>query len=581
MLGENHFSYGQIKVVNESSSINNTIPQEKLFVHINSTFLLTGEHFYYKIYSLNSETNKLSYLSKIAYVELISSDKNQIFKHKVRLESGIGQGDFFIPTSVQSGNYKLIAYTQWMRNKTENKFFQNDISIVNPFSEDQKKILKNNAQIDSLQVLEFNTQQDNFIEATDFNTRELVALELNNKNFKSREKVVLKLLDKKDSESFGNYSISVRKIAPINVPNKLTSTAYFTKFSEENNSTLKNIDSIFLPELRGELLSGKVMFKDSKQWASNVKVALSIPGKDFIFKIATTNDQGVFYFNIDNEYQNSNAILQIISNDEQNLEIEIAKPLALDYGNLTFNSFLITEKEKDFLLEHSVYNQIQNAYSNLRSDAISSYKPITSFYGTNINEYILDNYTRFPTINETIIEVIDLVFTRQNKGVKTVHIVRPNSTYNSNLLPLILLDGRIIQDHNKLVNFDANKVEKISVVRENYIYGSQLFNGIISIKTIKDNYKDFNFVKKTKSVELFKPLQKKRYFKQEYDGSDKLKRIPDYRNQLLWMPNLEINSKTTAITFFTSDNKGNYEISIEGFTKKGHPVSLKEVIVVE
>ncbi len=47
------------------------IPQETIFIHFNSTLLLTGEYLYYKVYCLNTETNYLSDLSKMAYVELI------------------------------------------------------------------------------------------------------------------------------------------------------------------------------------------------------------------------------------------------------------------------------------------------------------------------------------------------------------------------------------------------------------------------------------------------------------------------------------------------------------------------------
>ena len=135
VVGKNSLLYSQTKILNNDISFYRDVPQEKLFVHINTSFLLTGEHLYYKAYCINTKTNKLSDLSKIAYVELISSDKTQIFKHKIKLESGHGQGDFFIPKSILSGNYKLIAYTQWMRNSGAKFFFQNDISIINPFNE--------------------------------------------------------------------------------------------------------------------------------------------------------------------------------------------------------------------------------------------------------------------------------------------------------------------------------------------------------------------------------------------------------------------------------------------------------------
>jgi hypothetical protein len=61
----------------------------------------------------------------------------------------------------------------------------------------------------------------------------------------------------------------------------------------------------------------------------------------------------------------------------------------------------------------------------------------------------------------------------------------------------------------------------------------------------------------------------------------KYERIPDFRNQLLWNSDVAVNNTDTAITFFTSDVPGTYEISMEGFTEKGVPVSLKDTFKVE
>ena len=107
--------FGQA-IIKNSSDLNGyqDIPQEKVFVHYNTNLLFSGEYLYYRVYCFDANSNELSSLSKIAYVELVGEDKISVFKHKVRLNEGLGQGDYFIPTSVPSGNYKLIAYTQWM-----------------------------------------------------------------------------------------------------------------------------------------------------------------------------------------------------------------------------------------------------------------------------------------------------------------------------------------------------------------------------------------------------------------------------------------------------------------------------------
>jgi predicted glycosyltransferase involved in capsule biosynthesis len=76
------------------------------------------------------------------------------------------------------------------------------------------------------------------------------------------------------------------------------------------------------------------------------------------------------------------------------------------------------------------------------------------------------------------------------------------------------------------------------------------------------------------------PQVNKKYFKQVYNDSE-FNRIPDFRNQLLWYPNLTLNTNETQISFYTSDVTGDFEICIEGFTERGKPVSEKQFISVK
>src|SRR5690606_37366922 len=109
------YCYGQVplKSLSEAKGFNN-IPQETVFVHFNASFLFAGEYLYYKVYCMDKSTRNLSGISKIAYVELLGEGGTRVFAQKIRLEKGEGEGDFFIPVTVPSGNYKLVAYTQWM-----------------------------------------------------------------------------------------------------------------------------------------------------------------------------------------------------------------------------------------------------------------------------------------------------------------------------------------------------------------------------------------------------------------------------------------------------------------------------------
>src|SRR5690606_16421342 len=98
-------------------------PIEKVQISINSELLLAGELLQYKAYSLNS-ANKNSSLSKVLYVSLRNENDSIVFSHKLKVENGTVNGDFFIPSSLKTGIYRLIGYTNFSRNNKQDSYVQ-------------------------------------------------------------------------------------------------------------------------------------------------------------------------------------------------------------------------------------------------------------------------------------------------------------------------------------------------------------------------------------------------------------------------------------------------------------------------
>ncbi len=560
---------------NNKSDLYYKIPQEKVFLHYNSTFLLSGEKLLYKIYCINSKTKKLSNLSKIAYVELIDHNLKVRFKHKIKLTAGLGQGDFFIPTTLLSGNYKVIAYTKWMRNGGKNNFFHGDITILNPFSINSGLLTIKN---DSL----YNQQNGNLKSThtsykNDENKSHLLTLSLNKDQFGNREKVILNMSSLNGDVAHGNYSISVKKTGDIPQVSKPTAITYKSLF-DRGASKQKGITSSTIPEFRGELISGVVINKASNIVASNISVSLSIPGKNYIFKISKTNNNGNFHFNVNEHYNSSNGVIEIINKNTQDLKIIINKIVPLDYGGLKFIDFELSKKIKKLIVKRSINNQIENAYNSLKQDSLISYSNTGKFYSSNNYEYFLDDYKRFPTLQETLTEIIHSVYYEKKDDQYYLKVLGFDFLSKENK-PIILMDGMLILDHNEIINLSTETVKKITVLKENYIYGTENFNGIIDIETFEGDYQNLKNSEYVKNIDLLKALTPKKYFNVMYDK--KLDRIPDLRRQLFWKPNFELSENVSSIVFYTSDDKGIYEINLEGFTNYGKPVSIKKFFSVQ
>ncbi|MEO6851504.1 MAG: hypothetical protein ABI203_12145, partial [Mucilaginibacter sp.] len=106
--------------------------QEKLFVHTDKNTYVAGELIWFKIYDVDGINNCPTDVSKVAYVEILSNNKDVILQAKIDLKKGKGSGSLLIPVTALSGNYLLRAYTNWMKNFSADYYFNKQVTIINP-----------------------------------------------------------------------------------------------------------------------------------------------------------------------------------------------------------------------------------------------------------------------------------------------------------------------------------------------------------------------------------------------------------------------------------------------------------------
>jgi microcompartment protein CcmK/EutM len=119
--------YGQIinEIKNSFTANQQDVLQEKLFVHTDKNKYLSGEILWFKIYNVNAENNQPLNTSKVAYVEVLDNNQIPVMQAKVALKGiGSGNGSVYIPVSISSGNYKLRAYTNWMKNFNADNYLE-------------------------------------------------------------------------------------------------------------------------------------------------------------------------------------------------------------------------------------------------------------------------------------------------------------------------------------------------------------------------------------------------------------------------------------------------------------------------
>jgi hypothetical protein len=117
---------------------------EKVYLHTNRDSYYPGDDIWFKAYLVDASYRLLSSHSNNLHVELISPTSRIIDSRIIRLNEGLGYGDFRLPDTLKSGRYRIRAYTNYMRNFSDQLFFNKDITIIN--SSDNVKVLSDSAK---------------------------------------------------------------------------------------------------------------------------------------------------------------------------------------------------------------------------------------------------------------------------------------------------------------------------------------------------------------------------------------------------------------------------------------------------
>ena len=545
---------------NEWNEIDKNL-NETIFITTNTNSYLTGETLLYKIFCIDKTTSMASKYSKVAYFDIVDSNKKIVCTQKLFLENGTGNGDFFIPTTLETGVYKIIGYTKWMLNKTSDTYFTANIYILNPYT---------------VQPATNNTKDA--ISFSEPVTNNNISFEIKNKVFDIRVPVELKIKTLSDDYQKGNYMISVRKVDSYSADKKLLFNDYQITNANKPSKEIGNNSNLILPELRGEIISGRL--KSDAGQIKNKKVALSLTGKNYDLKLAKTDEQGHFFFNLERAETNPNIIIQVLEEGKENYSIEVEKTNKIDYSNLTFPNLKFHSESNKYITERLISSQVENAYYNVKKDSVITSDKFVPFFGNNTKEFKFDDYTRFRTMEETITEIITGVFFKKENNKYSLEVYDFNKDLNSKQSPLVVVDGFILEDLNEFFTYNPKNLYKVNVINGIYFYGSKSFNGLVCFTTKNGDYESKLKGSFLLKPELLRPVSKKQYFQPDY-SSTKNTRIPDYRHQLLWLPKADLSDKNTAIKFYTSDVSGRFEIILEGFSAKGAPVYIKDVIEVK
>ncbi len=104
--------------------------QEKLYLQTNSNRYYPGDTIWYKASLVNAINHKPVGTENMFYIDLISPENKLVSHELYGLLDGFSDGSVTLDAGLKPGKYKLLAYTNYMRNFGSDFLFQKPISLV-------------------------------------------------------------------------------------------------------------------------------------------------------------------------------------------------------------------------------------------------------------------------------------------------------------------------------------------------------------------------------------------------------------------------------------------------------------------
>ncbi len=338
----------------------------------------------------------------------------------------------------------------------------------------------------------------------------------------------------------------------------------------------------FLPEYTGPVITGRMINTQNNSPAANIMGYLTVGGLQHQLYVAKSDSSGKLLFNTKEFYGSTELITQTKWQQDSTYRIDISSPFSEEYGKSTLPALNLNADTRDILVNNSLNMQVQNIFAAKQLKQFNDpHSDSTLFYGKPNYTYALDDYTRFPTMEEVIHEYVRLVLITREHGKMGLQVVNNKKTLPGQ--PLVMLDGKPIFDLDKIFQLDPLKIKRLDVILTNYIYGPVIFNGILSYTTYNGQSSNTQLDPRAVVLDYEGLQQERKFYSPVYDTDQQLSStVPDFRNVLYWNPKADTDPKGhNKLSFYTGDKPGLYIGIIEGIAPGGEAGSQKFYFVVK
>ena len=547
------------KVILQKMNTFQNVP-ESVLLNTDRSIYISGETIWFSVYIFDSESNKLSDVSKIANIELINEKGAVVVQLKSEIIIGRGAGTINLPKEITSGRYTIRSYTQQMKYYGEDQFFRKSIKIINPKNQikkdakDAKTQLTPKASIQAADIELIVKAANTIISQGDLINLDIQALDKN--------------------KSTLPIDISIAVVVHNAHDHILKDESKFPIAQSNSCSSLKI-------EANSMIISGKVSNEASQVGVKNALTYLSIPNEAPLLYSNRTNEDGQFQFRLPLIYGLQPVILQVAPEDDNGIIIEIDNEFheitPLQSVPLSIPPNLVKTIER--LMTNASISQNFDAFSTPTEYYTESKFPDLPFFGTPDVSYKLDDYNRFP-LPEFFVEVTPEVRVDGKKEAIKLRVLN-TFKFKEGLEPaLMVVDGVPIFDASTFLKINNQLVESAEIFTTPFWLNPLVFDGIIHLSTFEGDARCFD-LPKSGIRRTFLGIQPKRDFEITPTKTVTEQHIPNFKNTLFWSPmTSSTEEKTISIEFPSSDALGIYDINIIAITESGKIIQSTSTIEV-
>jgi len=103
------------QILDKSAKSYTYLPIEKVYIHFDKPYYAVGDTIWFKAY-LTSGIHQPSLLSNIIYIYLLAPRDSVVRSLKLQVKNGVAWGSIPLSQTLRKGNYRLVAYTNYMNN---------------------------------------------------------------------------------------------------------------------------------------------------------------------------------------------------------------------------------------------------------------------------------------------------------------------------------------------------------------------------------------------------------------------------------------------------------------------------------